>query len=286
MVAVGNRVILGYNVHFGLKSETEISDVFAVYKFNDMNSPLSAAEHFSAISTDATPTAAGAPGFERDFKELFRYYKNAVFAKFARRGPHLFMVFRVGKSVGEIKDSVDAVVDQHGKIDILMNCVGIQIEQPLLDVTEEAYDEVIEVNLKASMFLAQAVARRQIEAGNGGKQVHLLSVRAQLGIRKRGYSAYCSSKGGQVMLIKQHAMELAPHNINVNGVAPTFVYTEMIRHVMENDEFRQGLLDRIPLGRIADPKDIVGPAVFFSSPAADFVTAQIMYVDGGITASQ
>ncbi|MBT5013982.1 MAG: SDR family oxidoreductase [Rhodospirillaceae bacterium] len=190
------------------------------------------------------------------------------------------------KSVGEIKDSVDAVVDQHGKIDILMNCVGIQIEQPLLDVTEEAYDEVIEVNLKASMFLAQAVARRQIEAGNGGKQVHLLSVRAQLGIRKRGYSAYCSSKGGQVMLIKQHAMELAPHNINVNGVAPTFVYTEMIRHVMENDEFRQGLLDRIPLGRIADPKDIVGPAVFFSSPAADFVTAQIMYVDGGITASQ
>jgi NAD(P)-dependent dehydrogenase (short-subunit alcohol dehydrogenase family) len=190
------------------------------------------------------------------------------------------------KSVAEIKDSVDAVVDSHGKIDILMNCVGIQIEQPLLEVTEEAFDEVYEVNLKASMFLAQAVARRQIETGNGGKQVHLLSVRAQLGLRNRGYSSYCSTKGGQVMLIKQHAMELAPHNINVNGVAPTFVYTEMIRHVMENDEFRKGLLDRIPLGRIADPKDIVGPSVFFCSPAADFVTGQIMYVDGGITASQ
>ncbi|MDG1897009.1 MAG: DNA repair ATPase [Fuerstiella sp.] len=103
MVAVGNRVLLGYNVHFGLKSETEISDVFAVYRFDDSLSPLSAAEPFSAISTGATPTPAGAPGFERDFKELFRYYKNAVFAKFARRGPHLFMVFRVGKSVGEIK---------------------------------------------------------------------------------------------------------------------------------------------------------------------------------------
>ncbi len=190
------------------------------------------------------------------------------------------------KSVGEIKDSVDAVVDLHGKIDILMNCVGIQIEQPLLEVTEEAFEEVIEVNLKASMFLAQAAARRQIEAGNGGKQVHLLSVRAQLGIRNRGYSAYCSSKGGQVMLIKQHAMELAPNNITVNGVAPTFVYTEMIRHVMENDEFRQGLLDRIPMGRIADPKDIVGPSVFLCSPASDFVTGQIMYVDGGITSSQ
>ncbi len=190
------------------------------------------------------------------------------------------------KSVGEIRDSVDAVVDQHGKIDILMNCVGIQIEQPLLEVTEEAYDEVYEVNLKASMFLAQAAARRQIEAGNGGKQVHLLSVRAQLGLRDRGYSAYCSTKGGQVMLIKQHAMELAPHQINVNGVAPTFVYTEMIRHVMENDEFREGLLGRIPLGRIADPKDIVGPSLFFCSSASDFVSAQIMYVDGGITASQ
>ncbi len=190
------------------------------------------------------------------------------------------------KSVGEIQDSVDAVVDEHGRIDVLMNCVGIQIEQPLLEVTEEAFDEVYEVNLKASMFLAQAAARRQIEAGNGGKQVHLLSVRAQLGLRDRGYSSYCSTKGGQVMLIKQHAMELAPHNINVNGVAPTFVYTEMIRHVMENDEFRQGLLDRIPLGRIADPKDIVGPCIFFCSPAAGFVTGQIMYVDGGITSSQ
>lgn len=190
------------------------------------------------------------------------------------------------KSVSEIHDSVDAVVDTFGRIDILMNCVGIQIEQPLLEVTEEAFDEVYEVNLKASMFLAQAAAKHQIAAGNGGKQVHLLSVRSQLGLRNRGYSAYCSTKGGQVMMIKQHAMELAPHGINVNGVAPTFVYTEMIRHVMENDEFRQGLLDRIPLGRIADPKDIVGPTLFFSSPGADFVTGQIMYVDGGITSSQ
>ncbi len=190
------------------------------------------------------------------------------------------------KSVGEIHDSVDAVVDHFGKIDILMNCVGIQIEQPLLEVTEEAFDEVYEVNLKASMFLAQAVAKHQVAAGNGGKQVHLLSVRSQLGLRDRGYSAYCSTKGGQVMMIKQHAMELAPSGITVNGVAPTFVYTEMIRHVMENDEFRQGLLDRIPLGRIADPKDIVGPATFFCSPASGFVTGQIMYVDGGITSSQ
>jgi len=88
------------------------------------------------------------------------------------------------------------------------------------------------------------------------------------------------------MLVKQHVMELAPYGINVNGVAPTFVYTEVIRHVMENPEFHKKLLERIPLGRIADPKDIVGPVLFLCSPASDFVTGQILYVDGGITASQ
>ena len=190
------------------------------------------------------------------------------------------------KSVTEIKDSVDAVVEKFGAVDILVNCVGIQREEALLDVTEEAYDDVYQSNLKSAMFLAQAVARHQVAAGNKGKQVHLLSVRAKLGLRDRGYSAYCSTKGGLVMLIKQHAMELAPHGITVNGVAPTFVYTEMIRHVMENPAFKKQLLDRIPLGRIADPKDVVGPVLFFCSPASDFVTGQTLYVDGGITASQ
>jgi NAD(P)-dependent dehydrogenase (short-subunit alcohol dehydrogenase family) len=188
--------------------------------------------------------------------------------------------------VSDIRRSVDAVVEGFGGVDILVNCIGIQIEQKMTEVTEESFDAVYQVNLRGAMFLGQAVARAQIAAGRGGKQMHLLSVRSQLGIRHRGYSAYCSTKGGMVMLIKQHAMELAPHNITVNGIAPTFVYTELIQHVMDNPVFRQQLNDRIPLGRIADPKDVVGPAVFFASPAADFVTGQILYVDGGITASQ
>lgn len=188
--------------------------------------------------------------------------------------------------VDSIRSSVDEVMSRYERLDILVNCVGIQREEPLLDVTEAAFDEVYRVNLKAAMFLAQAAARHQITGGKGGRQVHLLSVRAQLGLRKRGYSAYCSTKGALVMLIKQHAMELAPHGITVNGVAPTFVYTEMIRHVMDNPVFKQQLLDRIPLGRIADPKDVVGPALFFCAPAGGFVTGQILYVDGGITASQ
>ncbi len=190
------------------------------------------------------------------------------------------------KSVAAIHDSVDWVVEKYGRFDILVNCVGIQREQPLLEVTEEAYDEVYTVNLKAAMFLAQRAAKYQVEQGEGGKQIHLLSVRSQLGLRNRGYSAYCSTKGGLVMMVKQHAMELAPHQITVNGIAPTFTYTEMIRHVMENDEFRHNLLSRIPLGRIAEPKDIVGATLFFSAPASDFITGQTMYIDGGITSSQ
>jgi gluconate 5-dehydrogenase len=187
--------------------------------------------------------------------------------------------------VKQIERAVADAGKHFGRIDILVNCMGIHIEQPLGAVTEEAFDKVYRINLKAAMFLAQAAAKRQVASG-GGKQIHLLSVRAQLGLRDRGYSAYCSTKGGLLMLVKQHAMELARHGITVNGIAPTFVYTEMIRHVMENPKFRRALLARIPLGRIADPKDVVGAALFFAAPASDFVTGQILYVDGGITASQ
>jgi NAD(P)-dependent dehydrogenase (short-subunit alcohol dehydrogenase family) len=189
-------------------------------------------------------------------------------------------------SVADIRASVDHVAQQLGGLDILVNCVGIQREQALLDVTEETYDEVLQVNLKAAMFLAQAAARHQIAGKRGGAQIHLLSVRAQLGLRGRGYSAYCSTKGGLVMLIRQHASELAPHCITVNGIAPTVVRTEMARHWLENPQTREQVLARIPLGRVADPKDVAGAAVFFASPAGAFITGQVIYVDGGITASQ
>jgi gluconate 5-dehydrogenase len=189
-------------------------------------------------------------------------------------------------SVASIRAAVDAAAGRHRRLDILVNCVGIQREEPLLDVTEEAYDEVYEVNLKAAMFLGQAVARQQVAAGHGGRHVHLLSVRSQLGLRDRGYSAYCSTKGGLVMLVKQHAMELARHGITVNGLAPTVVRSAMANHWLDNPVTRAQILDRIPLGRVGEPDDVVGPALLFCAPAGAFVTGQILYVDGGVTASQ
>jgi gluconate 5-dehydrogenase len=207
-------------------------------------------------------------------------------AALVRAGHDALAVAMDATRVRQIERAVAAAVSRHGAIDILVNCIGTHIEQRLGEVTEEAFDKVYRVNLKSAMFLGQAVARRQIAARRGGRQIHLLSVRAQLGLRDRGYSAYCSTKGGMLMLVKQHAMELARHGITVNGIAPTFVHTEMIRHVMENPAFRRQLHARIPLGRIADPQDVVGAALFFAAPASGFVTGQILYVDGGITASQ
>jgi len=189
-----------------------------------------------------------------------------------------------------IRTAIDLVAGRFGSLDLLVNCVGIQREERHADVSEAAFDEVVQVNLKAAMFMSQTAARHQvaaIAAGRpAGRQVHLLSVRAQLGVRDRGYSAYCATKGALVMLIKQHAVELSAHGITVNGVAPTVVRGDMGAHWLADPATRGPLLARIPLGRVAEPEDVVGAVLFFCSPAAAFVTGQVLYVDGGVTAAQ
>lgn len=187
---------------------------------------------------------------------------------------------------GEIEAAVEQVAERLGGIDVLVNCVGIQREQRLLEVTEEAFDEVYETNLKSAMFLAQAVARRQIAADAGGRHIHLLSVRSKLALRDRGYSAYCATKGGLLMLVRQHALELAPHGITVNGVAPTFIQSDRIRPHLERPEFKEFILKRNPMGRIGDPVEVVGPTIALAASAGSYVTGQVLYVDGGVTASQ
>lgn len=186
----------------------------------------------------------------------------------------------------EIREVTAKAVDAMGGIDVLVNCIGMQHEQALLDVTEETFDEIYRINLKSAMFLGQAVARQQIAQGGGGRQIHLLSVRSQLALRGRGYSAYCATKGGLAMLVKQHAMELAPHAITVNGVAPTFIRSERIRHHLEREGFRDFILERNPLGRIGDPLEVVGQIIAFAAPAGSYMTGQVVYIDGGVTASQ
>lgn len=190
------------------------------------------------------------------------------------------------QDVASIEEATQQAIDLMGGIDALVNCVGIQREQTLLEVTEETFDEVYRTNLKSAMFLGQAVAKDQIARGEGGRQIHLLSVRSQLALRGRGYSAYCSTKGALVMLVKQHAMELAPHNITVNGVAPTFIQSDRIRPHLDKPAFREFILERNPMGRIGDPLEVAGQVITFAAPAGSYMTGQVVYVDGGVTASQ
>jgi NAD(P)-dependent dehydrogenase (short-subunit alcohol dehydrogenase family) len=148
------------------------------------------------------------------------------------------------------------------------------------------FDHVFDVNLKGAMFQAQAAARHMIAQGSGGKQVHIGSVRTFLALRGRGYAAYCATKGGLAVLCKQLAAEWAAHRINVNVVAPTFVRTQQVAHMLSDPGFYDPLVARIPLGRIAEPEDVAHAVLFFVSRASDFVTGQTLYLDGGITATQ
>jgi NAD(P)-dependent dehydrogenase (short-subunit alcohol dehydrogenase family) len=210
----------------------------------------------------------------------------ACAASIGKNGGDAFATAFDSRSVDETRRMADDVVRHFGRLDILINCVGLNREEKAEEATEEVFDHVVEVNLKGAMFQAQAAARHMIRQGTGGKQVHIGSVRTLLALQGRGYAAYCASKGGLAILCKQLAAEWAPHRINVNVVAPTFVRTEQVAHMLSDQQFYNTLVARIPLGRIAEPEDVWNAVLFFVSSASDFITGQTLYLDGGITATQ
>jgi NAD(P)-dependent dehydrogenase (short-subunit alcohol dehydrogenase family) len=183
-----------------------------------------------------------------------------------------------------VRRFVGQVVERHGRLDVMINCVGTHKEAPAEEYAEDDWDRVLDLNLKAAFFLSQAAAKVQIPQG-GGKHVHITSVRSMLGIR-RGYVAYCSSKGAMNLMIKQLATEWAKYNITVNGIAPTFTRTELVKDYLEDPDFYNPLVARIPLGRICEPIDLAALAIYLAAPASDFITGQIIFADGGVTATQ
>ncbi|MBN1944722.1 MAG: SDR family oxidoreductase [Bradymonadales bacterium] len=186
--------------------------------------------------------------------------------------------------IAAVRQLVDQTASSLGGIDILFNCVGTHKEAPAVDYEEADWDRIIDVNLKYAFFLSQAVARVQVPKG-GGKQIHVSSVRSLLGIH-RGYVSYCSSKGGLNLMVKQLATEWAGHRITVNAIAPTFTRTELVKKYLEDPDFYNPLVARIPLGRVCEPLDLAGLAIYLASPAADFITGQVIFADGGLTACQ
>ena len=184
-----------------------------------------------------------------------------------------------------ITAAVEQVVAQLGPLDGLINAAGTHIEQPAVEMTAEAWDEVVDTNLRGAFLLSQAAARAMIAAGRPGSIIHVTSVRSNLGIR-RGYAAYVASKGGLAILIKQLATEWAPHGIRVNGIAPTFTRTPLVEAYLNDAAFYQALIQRIPMGRVCETGDLAGLAIFLLSDASSFITGQNVFVDGGVTATQ
>jgi NAD(P)-dependent dehydrogenase (short-subunit alcohol dehydrogenase family) len=178
----------------------------------------------------------------------------------------------------------DAAAAQLGGLDIVVNLGGIDLEAPATEFSEEDWRRVIETNLDGAFWLSQAAGRIMISAGRGGRIIHFSSTRGAYGGR-RGFVAYGASKAGLNMVIRQLATEWGQHGITVNGIAPGFVPTKLVAQAAGEGQFTAMLLRRIPLGRFGQPIEMAGVALFLASPAASFITGQIIYADGGVTAS-
>jgi gluconate 5-dehydrogenase len=188
----------------------------------------------------------------------------------------------------EADGAIDDVMGQFGRVDIVVNAVGGGAGTalyPAESYPEDEWDRIMDLNLRSDLLATQAAARAMIAGGRGGRVLHISSVRGQLGINQ-GFSAYVAAKGAINALTRQQATEWAKHGITVNAIAPTFVATPQVESLLADEEFRRGLLARIPIGRVADTDDLIGAVLFFCSDASSFVTGQILTLDGGLTATQ
>jgi gluconate 5-dehydrogenase len=184
--------------------------------------------------------------------------------------------------------AVAETVRAFGKVDLVVNCVGGGAGKVLFDAhayPRDAWDWIMEINVRATVLPTQAAARAMIKAGHGGAVVNLSSVRAQLGINA-GYSAYVAAKGAVESLTRQWATEWAKHGIRVNAIRPTFVDTPQVAMLLGDPAFKAGVVARIPLGRVGVTDDLVGAVIFLASDAAGFITGQVIGIDGGLTATQ
>lgn len=179
------------------------------------------------------------------------------------------------------KDAADTM----GRIDILVNSAGRNITRMTEDMDDESWDAVLDLNLKATFVVMREVIR-VMKRQRYGKIINLSSMKSVLGVSDSGYTAYCASKGAVNMLSKQVACEVAADNITVNVLAPTFIETAINRHQLADPAFRGALEARIPVGRIGQFRDLMGPLLLFASDASQFLTGQVMLIEGGLSSRQ
>ena len=190
-------------------------------------------------------------------------------------------------SEGDARAIVEGAVEAHGRLDILVHAAGLNHVAPIHRQSVEDWDAVIQANLCGAWLLCRAAGAQLIEQGTGGKVILISSVRGKLG-HAAGYSAYCSSKAAIDGLCRALAWEWGSHRITVNALAPTVFRSPLTAWMYEDSQraadVREEILSRIPLGRLAEPEDFIGAALFLASRASDFCTGQVLYVDGGYSA--
>lgn len=172
-----------------------------------------------------------------------------------------------------------AVAKLGGRIDILINNAAIINRGPLLELSEDGWDQALDINLKGCFLCGKAVARHMVAQG-GGKIINLASIRSSMVADER--AAYSTSKGGIVQLTKSMALEWSNYNIQVNAIAPGYFETEMVtKYFAARPDMEEKVVDGIPLKRIGKTNDIYGLSIFLSSRASDFITGEVIYIDGG-----
>ena len=197
-------------------------------------------------------------------------------------------------SVGDMTREEDAdrcvaeTLDRFGRVDIVVNAIGSGTGNflfPAHEYPRAEWDWIFELNVRSTLLPTQAAVRAMIDAERGGRILNISSVRGQLGINA-GYSAYVAAKGAIDSLTRQEATEWAPYGITVNAISPTFVDTPQVAMLLDDPEFKDGIVSRIPLRRVGETSDLLGAVLLFCSDASSFITGQILTIDGGLTATQ
>jgi NAD(P)-dependent dehydrogenase (short-subunit alcohol dehydrogenase family) len=182
--------------------------------------------------------------------------------------------------IEQLKQLIDTSADKWGGIDVLINNAGITRPATILDITEDQYDSVLAVNLKAAVFATQFAAKHMVAAGTGGVIINMSSVNSVLTIPE--ILAYNLSKGAINQLTRNSAIALAPYDIRVCGIGPGTIMTELSRStVASNEEKLKAILRRTPMGRAGEPEEIAAIASFLASKDASYITGETVFADGG-----
>lgn len=193
----------------------------------------------------------------------------------------LFIKCDVSKSE-EVESLINKAIERFGKLDIMVNNAGIGGLGGILDVTDESWNKTLNINLSGTMFGMREAAKAMKAKNINGSIINLSSILGKVGFS--GAIAYCAAKGGVVQLTRAGALDLAPHHIRINAIAPGFIETEMTKDILAQKEFNDLVISSTPLGYVGKTEDIANAAVYLASDETSYVTGSVIYVDGGWTA--